>query len=119
MTTEPTPSEVHTPLPWNYCKPNAKWLIYADCAVDDGIDFFVADVRNNEGRLEEAKDNAALIVTAVNERPKLLSRIEQMRAALIEAQKAVKLLEDLTACGADDDYVEQVSRQISFALKAE
>jgi hypothetical protein len=54
---------------------------------------------------QQAKANARLIAAA----PCLLT-------ALVEAQKAVKLLEDLTACGSDDDYVDGLQETISAAI---
>lgn len=60
-----------------------------------------------------------VLQAAVNERPKLLERLRKMEEALRGAQGLATIARELTGCPADDDYVEQVSRQISFALKAE
>lgn len=42
----------------------------------------------------------------------------QMAAALEECKKAAQLLEDLSACGADDEYTAALSQQIDAALTA-
>jgi hypothetical protein len=60
--------------------------------------------------------NAALIVQSVNDRPALIAERDALRAALAEAHKGIKLLEDLTACGSDDDYVLALKKIVEDAL---
>jgi hypothetical protein len=85
MTT--TPSEVHTPLPWNLHRLDARII----CAGNDKDgDPIVVGMSKDGSRAmyhfgdvyatvspKAAKANAALIVTAVNERPKLLKALQE------------------------------------------
>lgn len=54
----------HTATPWRCCKVNKRWLIYAEAALSDGINWFIAQTRAD--RPDEERANAEHIVTCVN-----------------------------------------------------
>lgn len=72
-----------TPGPWDYCKPHKRWLVYPESARDGGIDYYIAEAINVDGRFAEAKANAHLIAAA-----------PEMYAALEAFAEAAKNLED-------------------------
>ncbi len=47
----------------------------------------------------------------------LITRIRELEGALTEARKGCQLLEDLCACGSDDDYVTDLLAKIDAALQ--
>lgn len=81
-----------TPGPWDYCKPHKRWLVYPESARDGGIDYYIAEAINVDGRFAEAKANAHLIAAA-----------PEMYAALKEIEWIFEGKEDITDSGGPND----------------
>ena len=47
----------------------------------------------------------------------MITRIRELEGALTEAREGCQLLEDLCACGSDDDYVTDLLAKIDAALQ--
>ena len=101
-----------TPGPWKCDKPPVfgEWYVRQDPADWNGMGYQLicslpADKKGTHYG-DMFKANAYLIAAAPT-----------MYETLLEARKAVKLLGDLTACRADDDYVDGISANIEAALK--
>jgi hypothetical protein len=78
-----TTSEVHTPLPWTATRFNVRG--------PDGRQ--VAEATLAFKSSTETAANAALIVAAVNERPKLLERVQKMEEALTNAEAVMSIVQ--------------------------
>lgn len=81
----------------------------------DGI--AVRPMETADGLMPDLGATASMMAEAASDLTALITRIRELEGALTEAREGCQLLEDLCACGSDDDYVTDLLAKIDAALQ--